>query len=91
MNIYTVRFTPTAAKSIKRLPKEVQSRVKLKLNWLKENADIIKHIPLKGPFKGFYKLRMGNYRIIYEIDYEEFLIVVHFVGHRKEIYQSSLH
>jgi len=42
---------------------------------------------LKG-LKGFYKLRVGDYRVIYEILYEERTIVVHAIGHRRDIYRK---
>ncbi len=87
MSVYTVKFTPTAAQSIKRLPPDIKRRVKYKLEWLAEQIDIIRPVPLRGKFKGLYKLRVGNYRIIYEIDREKFLIIVHLVGHRREIYK----
>lgn len=37
---------------------------------------------------GFYKLRVGDYRVIYEILHEEQMIVIHEVGHRREIYRK---
>jgi mRNA-degrading endonuclease RelE of RelBE toxin-antitoxin system len=37
---------------------------------------------------GFYKLRVGDYRVIYEILYDEQTIVIHAVGHRKDIYRK---
>ena len=41
--------------------------------------------PLTGNFKGTYKLRVGDWRIIYTIGYNA--ILIQFVGHRKEIYK----
>jgi mRNA interferase RelE/StbE len=42
---------------------------------------------LQGRFKGLFKLRVGDYRIIYELDDPRRLIVVHLVGHRRDIYR----
>jgi len=36
---------------------------------------------------GLYKLREGDYRIIYEIIRKENVILVHSIGHRREVYQ----
>ena len=44
--------------------------------------------PLKGMFKGLYRYRFGDYRIIYAIDRKEKLIIVLRVGDRKDIYKS---
>jgi len=42
--------------------------------------------PLKGELKGLLKLRIGDYRLLYTCDYDEKLISVHLIGHRKNIY-----
>jgi len=44
--------------------------------------------PLKENLSNLYKLRVGDYRIIYEILADEETIVIHFIGHRKEIYKK---
>ncbi|OAG27783.1 hypothetical protein TH606_05215 [Thermodesulfatator autotrophicus] len=72
---------------MKRLPPEIKNRIRQRIEWLAENLDLIRPLPLKGKFKSFYKFRVGDYRIIYEIDRENFLIIVHLVGHRRDIYR----
>jgi len=39
--------------------------------------------------RGLYKLREGDYRIAYEIFKAESLIIVHLIGHRREIYKMK--
>ncbi|WP_320073095.1 type II toxin-antitoxin system RelE/ParE family toxin [Nostoc sp. MG11] len=43
-------------------------------------------LPLTGEWSGFYKLRVGDYRVIYEFEIESQLIIITKVGHRSEIY-----
>jgi mRNA interferase RelE/StbE len=43
---------------------------------------------LNYPVLGFYKLRYGDYRIIYEILHEEKTVIIHLIRHRKEIYKD---
>lgn len=43
--------------------------------------------PLKGIFKGLFKYRYGNYRVIYAMDMAEKKIIVLHVKHRKEAYR----
>lgn len=43
--------------------------------------------PLKGIFKGLFRYRYGNYRVIYAIDMAEKKIIVLHVKHRKEAYR----
>jgi mRNA interferase RelE/StbE len=42
--------------------------------------------PLKGIFKGLYRYRFGDYRIIYSIDRKENAILILRIGNRKDIY-----
>lgn len=41
---------------------------------------------LTGQYKGLHRYRYGDYRILYEIDTDERLIIINRIGHRKEIY-----
>ena len=41
---------------------------------------------LTGKYKGLYRYRYGDYRILYEIDVENRLIIINIIGHRKEVY-----
>ena len=45
-------------------------------------------LPLRRSLLGFFKLRVGNYRIIYKIEKKEVIVLVISVGHRKEVYKS---
>ncbi len=40
-----------------------------------------------GDLAGLYKLRVGDYRVIYEVLWDEETIVIHAIGHRREIYR----
>jgi mRNA interferase RelE/StbE len=44
--------------------------------------------PLKGYFKGKYSLRVGIYRIIYEVKREIITVYILKIGHRKNVYQN---
>lgn len=47
--------------------------------------------PLKGEFKGFYRFRVGVYRVVYAIDHAERRLIVLHVKHRKDAYRQDLH
>jgi len=53
---------------------------------LAQNLEQVTPQSLTGDWAGFYKLRVGNYRIIYQIDLSEKIIMIAVVGHRREIY-----
>ena len=86
---YDVRFIENAADEFKRLDPVVRRRVTRRLGWLRSNLDSIIPESLTGRLAGFYKLRVGNYRVVYEIVRTERVIMIHAVGHRKDIYRRQ--
>ncbi len=85
--MYTVRLLKPASRGLERLDAIIAKRVINRLHWLAENLDNINPEPLKGQLRGLYKLREGDYRIAYEILRQERMIIVHLIGHRREIYR----
>jgi mRNA interferase RelE/StbE len=85
---YQLRFTDKALDTLRRLDKTVSNRILKKLEWLAANAALIVHTPLIGQWSGFYRLRVGDYRVIYSLDHEVHLIVIEIIGHRSEIYDE---
>lgn len=79
---FEVRFTPRFLKEIKALDKEVQVRILQEVNLLKTNPYAGKL--LRGELKGIYSLRIGDYRVLYQIKGNVILLLV--VGHRKRVY-----
>jgi len=84
---YQIRFMPEAATDLGRLDKPVAQRIITKLKWLSRNFDDLTPEMLSGELKGFYKLRAGSYRAIYTTNREERLLMVHLIGHRRNIYK----
>jgi len=85
--MYNIRVLESAEYELKRLDKPVRERIIKRINWLSYNSDNIRHEALKENLTGFYKLRVGDYRVIYEIVPEEKIIIIHFIGHRREVYK----
>ena len=54
---------------------------------LSENIELISPLPLSGNLSGLYKLKVGDYRAIYELDHNKMIITVHKIGHRRDIYK----
>ncbi len=74
---------------IRKLPPKIQSKIFENLEELKENPfnPILDIDPLKGKYKSFYRLRIGEMRIIYYI--EEGDIVVSAFDFRGDIYKKN--
>jgi mRNA interferase RelE/StbE len=87
--MYRVRLLDTATKELAKLDKLVARRVVERVNWLAENLKNVHHKTLTGEFEGLFKLRIGDYRVIYELIHNEQIIIVHVIGHRREIYRKG--
>jgi len=83
---YFVEFRPAVLKSMKQLPLKDLRRIKKKIDELAENLPNPSTTKMKGN-NPFYKVRSGDYRIIYEIHDDRLVILVVKVGHRKDVYK----
>ena len=84
---YRIEIRPEALEDLNSLDSAVAVRILRKLEWLRENFSLITPEPLKGEFKGLFKLRIGDYRVLYTYDKAQKLITVHLIGHRHEVYR----
>lgn len=84
---YDAQFLDEASRDFARLDAAIRRRVWKRLQWLRKNLDQITPETLTGALTGLYKLRMGDYRILYEILRNERKIVIHSIGHRRDIYR----
>jgi addiction module RelE/StbE family toxin len=82
---YEVTLSVDAAKSIRKLPKQVQRAVVAALTALENDPRGGK--PLIGELAGIWSLRRGDYRVLYRIDDRERRVEVARVGHRRDIYR----
>lgn len=87
--MYRLRFLTRAVKDLKRIDRPFQKIIKEKLNILKENPEILKNniTALKGE-DDLFRLRAGNYRIIFKKEEKALVILIIRIGHRKDIYSS---
>lgn len=87
MKPFEVILVPEAQADIHRLDGTLQTRILDKLAWMGHNTEMVQHRPLHGEeWAGCYRYRVGNYRIIYQVDWNAEKLVVLKVGHRRDIY-----
>ncbi len=86
MTGYQVEFLAEAEADLTRLDSTVRERIFGKIKWLLENFESITPKPLSAEFKGYYKLRIRDYRVIYSTNQDLKLLLIHLIGHRREIY-----
>ncbi len=88
---WKVEFDNRARKELRKLDKQAQDRI---LKWLRETL-ATEEDPrrtgksLKGRMKGLWRYRVGDYRIISQIQDENILILVVRIGHRRDIYEDK--
>ena len=87
MAIYSVRILKSASRELEALDNPVAKRIVAQIQWLSENLESLKPTALKGELSGLFKLREGDFRIIYQILHKERIVVIHAIGHRSEIYR----
>jgi len=81
---YRLVYTRRAERDIKKLESDTKDRIGKAL--LRYSEEPLKYAEkLSGPILGEYRFRIGDYRVIFDIEGNE--IVVLRVGHRREIYK----
>lgn len=83
---FEVRLQPEAADQLQALDPKVRRQVREKLLWLGDHAEEIRHLPLHRELSGLCKRRVGNYRIVYQVVMDDRILIVHRIGHRKDVY-----
>ncbi|RKZ58803.1 MAG: type II toxin-antitoxin system RelE/ParE family toxin [Candidatus Parabeggiatoa sp. nov. 3] len=85
--VYTIQYKPAASRQIAKLNKSIQARLKPKIKALANNPRPDGAKKLQG-YENRYRIRVGDYRIIYEIWDNALVVVVTEVGHRSSVYES---
>jgi mRNA interferase RelE/StbE len=84
--LYELIIKPTAEKCLDKLPRPIRQRVVDALKHLQNNPRPTGAIKLVGE-ENFWRIRIGNYRVVYEIHDKQLLILVLRVAHRKDAYR----
>jgi mRNA interferase RelE/StbE len=83
--VYQIKLTPAVEKTVARLPKNIRQRITAHLLPLAENPRPHGAIKLAG--EEAYRIRVGDYRIIYTIEDAQLIVYVIDVGHRGDVYR----
>lgn len=84
---WQVILTREAEKDLDDLDSSIRNRIVQKLVWMRDNFDTVVPIPLGGLWRGFFKLRVGDWRVIYEIETKKRIVIIHQLGLRDKIYK----
>lgn len=84
---YRVTLSPMAARQLRKLDAQVRRRIQAALDLLAEQPRPPSATRLVGG-AGEWRVRTGDYRIVYEIEDDRLLILVLRIGHRREVYET---
>ncbi len=86
---WTIEFVPEAAKDLKKLDTKAAARIVKTLETRIAELEDPRSLgaPLKGEHEGFWRWRIGHYRVLARIEDERITILVVRVAHRKEVYR----
>jgi len=84
---YEIKFTKKAIKVFLKLPRKVQINIRGKLLILSKGPFSVSNVKRLQGVDNAYRLRMGNYRIIYLVLEQELIIKIIKIGHRREVYR----
>jgi mRNA interferase RelE/StbE len=87
MAAYNISLKPSVEKDLRPPPKSIAARVIEQIDGLK--TDPIPRQALKlSNAERLYRIRVGDYRIVYEVDTKTKQVLIHYVRHRREAYRS---
>jgi mRNA interferase RelE/StbE len=82
---HSVEFAPLARRQMKKLPREIQMRIIERVEELASNprpAGVKKLVSDDN----LYRVRVGEYRAVYQIRDRELVVLIVKIGHRREVY-----
>ena len=83
---HTVQLAPAAKRQLRKLGRSIQERVVRRLEKLEKDARPPGVEKMEGD-ESTYRIRMEEYRIVYEVQDKVLVVLVLKVGHRREVYR----
>ncbi|HJD67570.1 MAG TPA: type II toxin-antitoxin system RelE/ParE family toxin [Rickettsia endosymbiont of Bembidion lapponicum] len=84
---YKIELAPNAQRQLKKLSKQLQLTIVKKLEELKTTPLPVGIKKLSG-MDNLYRLRIGNYRVIYQVEHKILLVLILKIGDRNEVYDN---
>ncbi len=84
---YSITFARSARKELEKFPRQIAGRILEKISALAANPRPIGSLKLKGD-ENLWRIRIGDYRVIYEIDDAERNVDISIIRHRKDVYRD---
>ena len=82
----SVKWTRDALKDLEKIDRIIVVRILDKIRWFESNFTSVIPEPLHRNLRGLYKLRVGDYRVVYGIAGK--LVTIFQIGHRSDLYSN---
>jgi mRNA interferase RelE/StbE len=82
---YNLLYSDTSRQQIRKLHPQIKPHIKTRLEQIGENPYLGKH--LERDLSGYMSFRTKRYRVLYKILEDDNVVEIHYVGHRKDIYE----
>jgi len=87
MTLYNIIFKPSVEKDLRRLHAKTTDRIMLHIQKLETDPFPRQSLRLSGT-EQLYRLRVGDYRVVYEVDTLSRQVIIHYVRHWREVYRD---
>jgi len=84
---YDLVLRPSVSRDVKGIPQQVLKRILERIEALRDDPRPPGAVKLSG--LEYYRVRQGDYRIVYEIQDKVLVVIVVKIGHRREIYRKK--
>ena len=85
--LYTIVFKRSVLKDIKRIPGVILKNIQKRIDLLPGNPFPSGAEPVEG-YKHYYRIRVGDYRVVYEVAAQIGIITIIKIGHRRDVYRK---
>lgn len=89
MTQYKIEYAPRIEDQLKIIPKDIRKKIIERIDKLSNNPKPHGVEPLDSSDDGLFRIRQGDYRIVYAIENKPLLILVVRIVHRKEVYRKK--
>ena len=87
MDAYSLFHKPSVEKDLRKIPLAFHLPIVRKIQQLANQPITAKSVKLAGS-DHYYRIRVGDYRVVYEVDHRLKQVTVHYVRHRRDVYRS---
>ena len=82
---YSIEFVPSAKRALAKLPLEIRQRIRVAIDRLADSPFPPGASKLQA--EPGYRIRVGDYRIVYDVEHQRLTVLVIRIGHRREVYR----